>query len=190
MTLVKRSGRRNPYLGTNSRPKTTTSAKRVARIFDESPFRRSVDRVKACLGLWAFEDSKSDAESQKEIDNTLSHVKMWNENADDPSELRSEDPRGNRLKPFLPLADVARARYDLYPTSRLLAWLVGKIPFEFTHSQGEPLDFGVRMEGRPHSTPSTYARKRPLASTTGSLRSASRTRVHRISSSASVFPWR
>lgn len=139
-----------PYLGTNSRPERTTDAKRVAGIFDEAPSRRSVDRVKSCLGLWAFDDSKPDADSQKDIDNILKHVKVWNENADDPSELRSEDPRDNHLKPFLPLADVARARYDLYLTSRLLAWLVGKIPFELAHSQGDPLGHGVRMEDRSH----------------------------------------
>ena len=139
-----------PYLGTNSHPEKTTDARAVASVFDDAPSRRMVDRVKASLGLWAFEDSKPDAETQKEIDSILEQVKMWNDHADDPSERRSVDPKDNHLKPFLPLADIARARYDLYLTSRLLAWLVGKIPFELAHSQGESVGSGVRMEDRPH----------------------------------------
>ena len=139
-----------PYLGTTSRPERTVDAKAVASIFDEAPSRRMVDRVKSALELWAFENSKPDAESQKEIDSIVWQISESNKYADDPSDRYSEDPADNHWKPFLPLADIARARYDLYLTSRLLAWLEGKIPFELAHSQGEPVGFGVRLEDRPH----------------------------------------
>jgi hypothetical protein len=139
-----------PYLGTTSKPEKTTNAKKVASVFEEAPSRRMIDRVKAAIEIWSFENSKPDAESQDEIDSVVRQIAERNKYVEDDSELYSEDPKDHHWKPFLPLADIARARYDLYLTSRLLAWLVDKIPFELAHSQGEPVGKGVRMEDRPH----------------------------------------
>lgn len=137
-----------PFLGTLERPSLTTDAKKIARTVDSCASRRQIERVRDCLGLWAFGDKTPDDAFQADIEKRVKMKSELNRYRNPSFGLYSEESEDNHWKPFLPLEDIVTAKNDLYLTSRLLCWLMDKTSFEAAHGLGD-VDTVISRDERP-----------------------------------------